>query len=133
MLTIRYQTAFKKDYKRIKKRGYDMHLLSDVIEMIAEQKLLDERYLDHLLSGVWSGYRECHITSDWLLNLQGVRSGTYSFSDQDRNSQQSLWNMMTKTSRIEKDDSFRNPPLRTDLEAVQEAGDEGTGTMSHCL
>lgn len=41
--------------------------------------------------------------------------------------------MMTKTSRIEKDDSFRNPPLRTDLEAVQEAGDEGTGTMSHCL
>lgn len=67
MLTIRYQTAFKKDYKRIKKRGYDMHLLSDVIEMIAEEKLLDERYLDHPLSGVWSGYRECHITSDWLL------------------------------------------------------------------
>ena len=27
MLTIKYQAAFKKDYKRIVKRGYDMRLL----------------------------------------------------------------------------------------------------------
>ena len=27
MLTIKYQTAFKKDYKRIVRRGYDVRLL----------------------------------------------------------------------------------------------------------
>lgn len=36
MLTIKYQTAFKKDYKRIKKRGYDTCLLKRVIELLAE-------------------------------------------------------------------------------------------------
>ena len=30
MLTIKYQAAFKKDYKRIVKRGYDMRLLEKV-------------------------------------------------------------------------------------------------------
>ena len=31
MLTIKYQTAFKKDYKRIVRRGYDVRLLEEVI------------------------------------------------------------------------------------------------------
>ena len=31
MLTIKYQSAFKKDYKRIKKRGYDTRLLEKVV------------------------------------------------------------------------------------------------------
>lgn len=31
MLTIKYQTALKKDFKRIKKRGYDVRLLEPVI------------------------------------------------------------------------------------------------------
>ena len=35
MLTIKYQTAFKKDYKRIKKRGYDVRRLEKVIAMLA--------------------------------------------------------------------------------------------------
>lgn len=42
MLTIKYQTAFKSDYKRIVKRGYDTRLLEEVIEMLAEQKPLPE-------------------------------------------------------------------------------------------
>ena len=37
MLTIKYQAAFKKDYKRIVKRGYDMRLLEKVIELLANQ------------------------------------------------------------------------------------------------
>lgn len=66
-MTIRYQTTFKKDFKRIKKRGYDMRLLEKVIADLASGTDLDEKYRDHALSGEWSGYRECHITSDWLL------------------------------------------------------------------
>ena len=67
MLTIRYQTAFKKDYKRIVRRGYDVRLLEEVITILAEQKPLPEIYRDHNLSGDYIGCRECHITPDWLL------------------------------------------------------------------
>ena len=67
MLTIKYQAAFKKDYKRIVKRGYDMRLLEKVIELLANQKPLPEKNRDHQLSGDYAGCRECHITPDWLL------------------------------------------------------------------
>ena len=67
MLTIKYQAAFKKDYKRIVKRGYDMRLLEKVIELLANQKPLPEKNRDHQLSGDYAGCRECHITTDWLL------------------------------------------------------------------
>ena len=50
MLTIRYQTAFKKDYKRIVRRGYDVRLLEEVITILAEQRPLPEIYRDHNLS-----------------------------------------------------------------------------------
>lgn len=67
MLAIKYQAAFKKDYKRIVKRGYDMRLLEKVIELLANQKPLPEKNRDHQLSGDYAGCRECHITPDWLL------------------------------------------------------------------
>lgn len=67
MLTIKYQTAFKKDYKRIQKRGYDTRLLKRVIELLAEGRGLPLEYRDHPLSGDYSGCRECHIAPDWLL------------------------------------------------------------------
>ena len=67
MLTIKYQAAFKKDYKRIVKRGYDIRLLEKVIELLVNQKPLPEKNRDHQLSGDYAGCRECHITPDWLL------------------------------------------------------------------
>lgn len=67
MLKIRYHSTFKKDYKKIVKRGYDVRLLETVIGLLAEQKPLPEKYRDHNLIGNYSGCRECHITSDWLL------------------------------------------------------------------
>lgn len=67
MLTIKYQTAFKRDYKRIKKRGYDLRLLEDVIALLAQEQELPSAYRDHALTGDYSGCRECHIAPDWLL------------------------------------------------------------------
>ena len=87
MLTIKYQTAFKKDYKRIKKRGYDIRLLKRTIELRAEGHGLPPEYRDHALSGNYSGCRECHIAPDWLLVYEIVerelllyltRTGTHS-------------------------------------------------------
>ena len=70
MLTIKYQTVFKKDYKRIVKRGYDIRLLEEVISILAENRPLPQKYRDRSLSGDYSGCRECHITPDWLLIYQ---------------------------------------------------------------
>ena len=67
MLTIKYQAAFRRDYKRIKKRGYDTRLLEKVITLLAEGLSLPKEYKDHPLSGDYRGCRECHIAPDWLL------------------------------------------------------------------
>ena len=42
MLTIRYESNFKKDFKRIKKRGYTINQLEIVIGFLAEQKPLPQ-------------------------------------------------------------------------------------------
>lgn len=70
MLTIRYETAFRKDFKRAVKRGYNIQLLQDVVEMLAQEESLPPKYKDHNLSGNYSDCRECHITPDWLLIYQ---------------------------------------------------------------
>ena len=58
---------FKKDLKLAKKRGYNLSLLSTVVDTLAAGKPLPEYYKDHSLFGNYSGCRECHITPDWLL------------------------------------------------------------------
>ena len=44
-----------------------MTLLETVITDLLNEKKLDEKYLDHPLSGNYAGFRECHILPDWLL------------------------------------------------------------------
>ena len=67
---VKWSTRFKKDYKLIMKREYNINLLDDVIRLIAkgnqQQKLIKE-YGDHELSGDWKGHRKLHILPDWLL------------------------------------------------------------------
>lgn len=70
MLTIKYHTLFKKDFKRIKKRGYDISRLEKIVELLANEVPLPEQLKDHNLSGNYNGFRECHIAPDWLLIYQ---------------------------------------------------------------
>lgn len=70
MLTIKYHTLFKKDFKRIKKRGYDISRLEKIVELLANEVPLSEQFKDHNLSGNYNGFRECHIAPDWLLIYQ---------------------------------------------------------------
>ena len=67
MLTIKYESSFKKDFKRIVKRGYNIRLLEEVIELLASGQTLPVKYKDHNLAGSYSDCRECHIAPDWLL------------------------------------------------------------------
>lgn len=67
MYTIKPSGRFKKDLKIIAKRGYDINLLTNLIKLLADGLPLPEKHRDHALTGNWLNYRECHITSDWLL------------------------------------------------------------------
>ncbi len=64
---VRYHSKFKKDYKKILSRGYDVSQLEKVIRLLADGKKLPEKYKDHNLIGNYKDYRECHINPDWLL------------------------------------------------------------------
>ena len=67
MLKLVTTAKFRKDYKRIKKRGYDLELLENILDALLCEETLDQKYKDHALTGNYIGFRECHIQSDWLL------------------------------------------------------------------
>ena len=67
---VRNTSAFKKDYKRAKKRGLDLSKLQRVVELLANETSLPESLRDHALTGNWANHRECHIAPDWLLIYQ---------------------------------------------------------------
>lgn len=67
MLELIMTTQFRKDLKRINKRGKDLSLLKNVLQMLREEQVLEEKYRDHALTGNYIGFRECHIQPDWLL------------------------------------------------------------------
>lgn len=67
MYKIRPTVKFQKDLKLMKKRGYDISLLSDILKLLADGKPLPGKNKDHNLSGNYKGCRECHIAPDWLL------------------------------------------------------------------
>ena len=66
-LLILLTSKFKKDYKLAKKRHLDMQLLDDVIRKLSRGEQLEPQNNDHILTGNWSGYHECHIQPNWLL------------------------------------------------------------------
>ena len=87
MLKVRYSNKFKKDFKAIIRRGYDITLFEDVVCLLREEKPLPENCCDHSLKGEYMGHRECHISPDWLLiykvendmiTLSLTRTGTHS-------------------------------------------------------
>ncbi len=84
MYTVRYSSRFKKDLKRIKRRGKDTSILQTVIKKLAYDEPLAARFRDHALIGNYSGVRECHLQPDWLLiyrliddQLLLVRTGSH--------------------------------------------------------
>ena len=67
MLEVILSNRFKRDLKVIKKRGYNLDLLNDIVDKLAAESPLDTKYHDHSLTGDFIGFRECHIQPDWLL------------------------------------------------------------------
>jgi mRNA interferase YafQ len=78
-------TQFKKDVRRLRKRGTDLEKLKTVLSKLVAGEKLSQKYRDHLLVGQYKGSRECHIEPDWLLIYEStedeiilVRTGTHS-------------------------------------------------------
>ncbi len=67
MYIVKRTKKFDKDLKLLVKRGYNIDLLTEVVNKLANGDKLAEKYQDHALSGNWIKYRECHIIPDWLL------------------------------------------------------------------
>ena len=67
MYRIRWTASFKQDYKLAQKRGKKMERLTHVVDILASGEKLPPEYKDHDLRGDYTGYRECHVESDWLL------------------------------------------------------------------
>ncbi|MCI6285074.1 type II toxin-antitoxin system YafQ family toxin [Selenomonas sp.] len=87
MLKVRYSSQFKRDFKRIKKRGLPLQKLKDILDALAKEEALPPRCHDHQLTGDQKEFRECHIQPDWLLIyrvqkeelvLVAQRTGTHS-------------------------------------------------------
>lgn len=87
MYDLRPTKKFEKDLKKIKKRGYDIGLLTEVLKILVSGEKLPAKYKDHELKGNYANCRECHITPDWLLIYEIVeknlilyltRTGTHS-------------------------------------------------------
>ena len=60
-------SQFRRDLCKAQRQGKDLELLKTIIQTLAEERPLEDRYRDHELTGTWRGYRECHVNPDWLL------------------------------------------------------------------
>jgi len=67
MLRVRYSSQFKRDLRRLERQGKELAKMREAILLLAYEKDLPDRYLDHPLRGQWRDYREIHIEGDWVL------------------------------------------------------------------
>lgn len=84
MLDLRFGSQFKRDRRLCIKRGYNMSLLEAVVDTLRIPAQLQPRNKEHALTGNWAGYKECHVSPDWLLiyrvegnELRLARTGTH--------------------------------------------------------
>lgn len=88
MREIRWSAKFKKDWKNIQKQEFfNREEFEFVVDCLAKDISLEDKYKDHSLRGKLTGTRECHIEPDWLLmyskdkeglTLLLLRTGTHS-------------------------------------------------------
>ena len=78
---------YLKDLKLARKRGLDENNLHAIILKLINGEELPSKNRDHFLTGNYKGFRECHISPDWLLIYSRditikivtlVRTGTHS-------------------------------------------------------
>ena len=67
---VLYSNSFKRDVKRCQKRGLNLLLLQEVVDILRTTGSLPSKYHPHRLSAQYTGYWEAHIQPDWLIIWQ---------------------------------------------------------------
>ena len=86
MHSLEYSTQFKKDFKKITKLPIpDIVEVGRIISKLQRDEPLEDKHVDHALTGNWHGFRDCHIKPDLVLiyrvensTLQLARIGSHS-------------------------------------------------------
>ena len=76
---------YRRNERRMRRRGKDISKLDSVVERLLAGEPLDPRQRVHQLVGNWHPLWECHIEPDWLLvwdddgnTVTLMRTGTHS-------------------------------------------------------
>ncbi len=64
--TRRFQRDYKRETSGILGKRLDA-LLTEAINLLADDAPLPNRYVDHQLVGAWKDHRDCHIRPDLIL------------------------------------------------------------------
>ena len=67
MREIHFENTYIKDFKLVKKQGWNLEKIKSVVLQLQTCEILDERLSDHSLKGEFNGYRECHIFGDLVI------------------------------------------------------------------
>ncbi len=67
---IKTYKQYERDVKRAIRQGLDIEKLLDVVRLLRQGKPLPAKFRNHLLTGDYKGFWECHISPDWLLLYQ---------------------------------------------------------------
>ena len=87
MFDIERTNQFKKDFKLIVKRKYDIRKIETLFELLITGKKLPNKYSEHPLKGNYIGALDCHIEPDWIVIFKRnktkklitlIRTGTHS-------------------------------------------------------
>ena len=73
MKALRRTSQFKKDVKRMEKRGNDFNDFKEIVKLLLGGQKIDTKYRDHALIGQYSGTRECHVGPDWLIIYESTQ------------------------------------------------------------
>ena len=67
MRELHTSARFRRDERRVHRRGKDITKLDSIVEKLLAGESLDPRQRVHQLVGDWYPAWECHIEYDWLL------------------------------------------------------------------
>ena len=80
-----YTKQFDKDVQRAARRGGPVTKLFSVMLLLVTEEPLERHHRDHPLKGQFEGYRDCHVSDDWVLiykregdTVLFARTGTHS-------------------------------------------------------
>ncbi len=70
-------TRYKRDFKKLQKRGFNPDPLAVAVSCLSLGLPLPPQFLDHPLKGEWKPSRECHLAFDLVLVYEIIGDKVY--------------------------------------------------------